>query len=268
MLAENRIIALIDLEETSSVLVSFVHKLSTELNAGVVFVHKLTGAKPSLAYQDVRYELERAEKADAWDSLNKFTRPFAFEDVQFKIGRFDFPSVLNQLKSEDFLDFVVVGIKESGLWKKLFLGTTILTVIDDTEFFALGVPLNQEEVISRRFSFICSSKNPFNTKHLELLVQSMKKLISTIKLIPLVFDKQHTDYLGELAGKLRDYAPKVGIDIVNEPLSGGCKLLNESQDTVIVIQQDVKALNDSVFQNTLIHEMVYDGCMPLIVVPK
>jgi len=27
-------------------------------------------------------------------------------------------------------------------------------------------------------------------------------------------------------------------------------------------------LKDSVFQNTLIHEMVYDGCMPLIVVPK
>ncbi|WP_291857175.1 hypothetical protein [Marinilabilia sp.] len=268
MPAENRIIALVDLEETTSVLVSFVYKLSLELNAGVVFIHQLTGAKPSMAYQDVRAELENAQKADAWNALNRFTSSFPFKNEQYRIGRFDFPSVLSQLRNDVFLDFVVVGIKESGLLKKLFLGTTILTIIDDTEFFALGVPLIREGGISRRFSFICSRKNPFNVKNLELLMQAMKRLVCIIELIPLVLDKEHSDYLEELARTLRGYAPKVEISILKEPLSGDCKLLNESPETVIVIQQELRRLKDSVFQKTLIHDVVYDGCMPLIVVPK
>jgi len=150
MTRKNRIITLIDFSDNSETLIKFSSEFSKIIDSTVVFVHKVPRLSPALADVEIKKQIIGLEKEEAEDQLKALTKKYFFRDGEFLVSEKAILTILEEVKNEHYFDWVFVGLQGKGFLNKIFIGSTALKVIEDSELLTVAVPIQKEISIPKK----------------------------------------------------------------------------------------------------------------------
>lgn len=265
----NRIILLIDFSEYSENLTDFAFKISEIIEAKVVFVHRISGMAPGMADQTSRDEIIKAESDEAYSNLRKLAGGRVYSDDTFQISQKPVLSILKELASDLYFDWVFAGLKGTGALKRLFIGSTTLSIVDESDLLTVALPMRKQLSIPKKLMVGVNPKYPLNKDQFSRVLSALKSQIIQLEFFTIL--KDHEDEI-----KAKDYLSGLQADYeVHEPTirlhkgDNAFDLLKErvelTENSFLVLQQGSRSLTDKLFRKFMINELVYSARTPLIV---
>jgi len=271
MKKENRILALIDLTEHSKNLMDFAYRFSECIDARIVFVHQVLGMVPGIADQESRDEIIRVEKEHARAKMRQLARESDGRKDIFYVSEKRIPTILQELKRNQYFDWVIAGLKSTGMLKRIFIGSTTLSIIDDTDFLTVAIPFSAPVPIPEKLMVGVTHKFPLNKPQFDGVLASLGKQIKEVTFFTILEDDKEEEKamanLTQLQEAYADYPTQV-ILAKGQDAFTTLKSQVAHQDTFLVVQQGSRTLTDQLLRKFMINELVYTGLTPLIVISK
>lgn len=268
----NRIILLLDFSEYSENLISFTFEFSEIINAKVIFMHQIRGMAPAMADRDVRKEVIKAEINEAHSRLRKLAKGRIYSEESFLVSDMPILSMIKEIKSEAYFDWVIAGLKGTGAMKRLFMGSTTLSIIDDSDLLAVAVPARKPIAMSNRLMVGVSPKYPLNKSQFTVMLSAMKEQITQLEFFTVLKEEDDEtkarDHLQKIQAEYKAFKPKVKLFKGEDALGLLHKRMQLIEGCFLVLQQGSRTLTDRLFRKFMINELVYRGQTPLIVLSK
>lgn len=272
MKKQNRIISLIDFSEYSNKVIQFTAEFSRLIGARVVFVHRVPGMVPALADEKSRKDIIDYEKEVALRKLKEQAGEYFSPAPQFLVSDKHLLTLFKELKDKDYFDWVVAGLKGTGMLKKVFMGSTTLMVIEETRLPTVAIPMAEHITLPKELVVVVSPKYPVNA---EMLKQVMKNLSGSVVKTTFISIVTETDDELETGKYLKELENKFKAFNTNSEMFKGAKPFQEIQgyfrnksDIFLVAQQSSRTLMDSLFRDYFINDLVYKGSIPLIIISQ
>lgn len=272
MTRKNRIITLIDFSDNSETLIKFSSEFSRIIDSTVVFVHKVAGLFPALADADIKKQIIDIEKEEALDQLKALTKKYFFRDGDFLVSEKAILTILEELKNEQFFDWVFVGLQGKGLLKQIFIGSTALKVIENAELLTVAVPIQKEIFIPQKLIVAVYHKFPINIAQFNILLANLSEQIKEIEFISVITEHDDEDasikYLLHLRLMYSEYHAVMNPFRGKDAFSEITDHMAIKTDAFLVVQQGSRAISDSLFRKFFINDLVYSNSIPLIILSK
>ena len=129
---KNRFIVLIDFSESSNGLLRFAHNWSKSAEADLVLVHHTSVLLPAMTPTESRRKLTMDANRDAVNKLRVLAEAVVPGGRSIKHIASEKPLValLGQLLQTHYNHLVFLGIKETGLLKRMLVGSEAVKIID------------------------------------------------------------------------------------------------------------------------------------------
>jgi hypothetical protein len=269
----NRLIVLIDFSEHSNRLVDFAYRFADQFNARMLFVHQVPGFVPSMADPKSKNEIISIEIADAQNQLRTLTKDRNISDDAFHISPKPILITLQELKTDYFHDWVLSGLKSSGVLKRIFIGSTTLSIVNESDALTLAIPLNNTVVTPQKLVVAVNEKYPLNALQFEHLLSVMLPYLSGLEFITVLSEDDNETaahkYLRGLQERYAAYPTEVFLSKGENKFEALKQHLQQNTvSTFLVLQQGSRSLQDQIFRKFMINELVYSGISPLIVLSK
>jgi len=269
MKKRNRIIVLVDLSDYSEKLIDFSFHLAEKINARVVFVHQIPRVAPALASKKVRDEIYRNETNEATQRLRELAKGRIHSNESFIVGPKPVLSMLTEIQSSYFTDWVVGGLKESNLVKRMILGSTLITIINDSDLLTVALPVSDSVSIPKKLTVAVTHKYSLNELQLSTILSSLYEQIKEIEFFTILQEGEDEEiarnYLLNLQSKYSSYNTSIlllkGVDKYDELK----KHVEQSEDTFLVLQEGSRSFSDELFRKYMTNELIHTGNIPLIV---
>lgn len=269
-----RLIVLIDFSEYSTTLLRYAYSWCSRINARLLLVHQTTVMAPGMAGKEDKAELAVAANEEAvkrMQILADYTLNTE-EGIEYYASEKDIETILHQVLSESFSQLVLLGLKGTGLLKKIFIGSVAVQVIESIENVAVAIPKNIGQFSPEKIYVAVSEKYPLNdTRFREFLgfVKSETKKVVFISLAGQ--DDDITEVRSYLQAMSSRYSDIVSVDYdvyQGENVYGNLKnLISNQSKELLVVQKGSQLYSNQLFKKFLINELVYEGDTPLVVLP-
>ena len=240
-------------------------------NAEIKVLHQLDFHLPTLANHDLRLKLlydHKRELLNQWFRLRE--EIFGSSDaVSFEILE---EPILEYLKKTDQDAMIFMGLKGGGILKQIFLGSMVSEVIERLNHITVAVPSTFKNQKFEKLVVTAHPKFGFNEKAFGKLMNLLPESVQAINWISIARegDDEGTlyDYLSLLSGKYSHHLEiKINVFCGGEVFSKVKTYFTESANQVLVIQKGGRTFQDKIFRKFLVNELVFDGSVPLIVLP-
>lgn len=269
---KNRIITLIDFSEYSETLIKFSSEFSKIIDSEVVFVHQVLTVTPIMADLESRKILIEIDKNNALDKLKALTKKYYFKNAELFVSDKIILGILDELKSDNYFDWAFVGLKGTGFLKKIFIGSTALKVIEDSELLTVAIPIQKEIFIPQKLIVSVYYKFPINIAQFNILLSNLSEQIKEIEFISVITENDDEDesikYLLHLTLMYSEYHAAMNPFKGKDAFSEIVDYMEDKKYSFLVVQQGSRSLTDSLFRKFLINELVYSSSIPLIVLSK
>lgn len=277
---ENRLIVLIDFSVYSRALAELAARWCKISQAKLLFVHQVPGFFPALTDDASKMKIIRHEKDQALEKLKKFVEDKNLDPTQvgYVITESHLLNTIDDLLKEGFDDIILVGIRGAGVLKKLLIGNTATTIIDNVKRTVVAVPdkLCAEpnvfcNLVPKRLVVSLSYQFPLNEDAFDNFVNRYSKAITQLEFISAVSDDKEEDaicYLETLTTKYSAIGKSSFRIFKGDNHFEQIRNFVESEpDTILVVQKGSRNLTDLLFRKFMINEIVHDGSLPLVVLP-
>lgn len=269
-----RFIVLVDFSEYSSNLIKYACDWSQEANAKILLLHQTHPFLPAFAEKEARDFIVREENDKALEKLKSLANeliPSAIE-VAYYVSEIDFQKTLPDLLTEPFENLVFIGLKGTGILKKLFLGSVALRIIGNTENTVVAMPKGIDSFSHEKIFVAVGEKMPLNIEQFDNFLNFMDQKNTSITFFHLAKPNEDTNLIKEQLQRLSEtYSPRFITDFAvyeaNNRLDGIKGVINNKIDEILIVQKGSRFLTDQLFSRFLINELVYEGQTPLIVLP-
>ncbi|PKN70746.1 MAG: universal stress protein [Deltaproteobacteria bacterium HGW-Deltaproteobacteria-12] len=271
---KNRFIILIDFSPYSEHLIEFAYTWSKSINAEMLLVHNTIVLLLALTPYESKIELTRIANAEALEKLKKYAESVLPKEASFKflVSERHLVYQLRALLRGPYNNLVFLGLKGTGLLKKIFIGSEAVKVIDRIDNLIVAVPY-KPDCCSHETVYVAVHKNyPLNIIEFNKFLNFGKNQISKIvffsgltpdddlyyaekylrDLVDLYSDKYHVSY--------EKYEAESGFQDLKRVIAG-------KKNEFIVVQKGSKMFLDQMFRKLLINELVYEGNIPLVILP-
>jgi len=271
---KNRFIVLIDFSPYSEPLLRFAYDWGKRIDAEIVLVHNTIVLSPVMSPRESKIELINIANSNALQRLKECAEAVLPKGTPFEriVSEIELVIQLRQLLQEPFNNLVFLGIKGTGLLKKIFIGSQAVNVIDSIDNLIVAVPKNAGCCPHESIHVAVQKNYPLNIIDFNKFLNFTGDEINRIAFFSVVTpddDLVSTEnYLKELAGLYSDkrdisYRIYEG-NSAFEDLKG---IILKKKDEYIVVQRGSRTFLDQMFRKFLINELVYEGDTPLIILP-
>jgi len=265
----NRIILLIDFSEYSENLTEFAFKMSEIIQANVVFVHRISAVVPAMADHAAREAVVKAESEEALSNLRKLAKGRVYNHDAFHVSQKPVLTILKEMASDHYFDWVFAGLKGTRALKRLFIGSTTVSIVDESDLLTVAVPARDQVTAPKKLMVGVNPKYPLNKEQFGTVLSSLNPQIRQIEFFTVVKDdedeSQAEEYLSGLRAEYAAHQPVVGL----YKGANAFDLLKDrvivSEDSFLVLQQGSRSISDKLFRKFMINELVYGAHTPLIV---
>ena len=269
----NRIIVLIDFSTYSKSVVKLAEQLAQQLNAETVFLHELSSLASSFtADADTRSKLVREEEKEALQQLKLLVKPYSFVKTEFKVGQQPILEMLNQLRTGGYNNWLLLGLKGTGLLKQLFIGSTALDIINQTDFLTIAVPVKEDIHLPQRLVVGVHPSYPLNEKQLYQLLENYNSTPTELEFLSIVLPEDNKTAfqtsLATYADKFKAYQPTIKLAEGKQAMDDLKTYMANQTDAFLVVQQGTRALKDTLFRKYMINDLVYGATVPLIILSQ
>lgn len=270
---QNRIIALIDFSTYSKSVVKLAEQLAVQLNAEVVFLHELSSVAPSFTPDaETRSKLAKSEEREAVQQLKLLTKPYAFDKIEFKVDNRPILQMLAELKSGGYNNWLLLGLKGTGVLKQLFIGSTALDIINNTNFLTVAVPVKEDIQLPQKIVVGVHPSYPLNEEQLHQLLDNYNSAQPSLEFVSIVLpddDKaKFSSSMESYAAKFKAHYPSTKVIEGAHAMNDLKAYMNDKTDAFLVVQQGTRAFTDTLFRKFMINELVYSGSIPLLVLSR
>lgn len=268
----NRILVLIDFSENTDNLIDFAFSLAETINAKVVLVHKIPGLVPSMTDEMSRREILKAEINEASSKLRELARDRVYSDDSFQISEKPILTLLRDLKSPQYFDWVFTGLKEGGVLRRLFIGSTTLSVIEESDMLTVTVPTETKMNLPEKLLVGVHPNYPLNPEHFHRVLKGLENNVKNIEFFTILKEdeaEQTTrEHLLKLQTEYKSFEPDIQVYRSDDAASTLSDKMKLSHNSILVLQQGSRSLTDKLFRKFTINELVYRAQTPLIVLSK
>jgi nucleotide-binding universal stress UspA family protein len=271
---KKRFIVLVDFSEYSSNLVKYACDWSKMANAELLLVHQTIVLAPALTDKDSRQQIAQHTNDEALQKLKEHAKnliPLTVK-VSFSVSEIHLKFILTKLLAEQFDNLIFLGLKGTGLLKKIFIGSVALHVIDNTKNIIVAMPKEIATFSHEKIFVAVTEKHPLNILALNNFLNFIDKENTSITFFyvakPYEKTKGIEKQLRDLSALFADrFNTKFVIYESNNPFEDIKKVINNKIDEMLIVQKGSRFLTDQLFRKFLINELVYEGQTPLIVLP-
>ncbi|WP_143962511.1 universal stress protein [Litoribacter populi] len=271
---KKRLILLIDFSKFSEPLVKLAGLLAEQLDAKITLVHQIPSLVPSLSDLESREVLISHEKETATSKLLDLMKVAGLpeEDVSILVTEKHLPQIINERSVMGHDDIVMLGLKGSGFLKKLLIGSTATKIIDETNKPIMAIPSTLTSFEPSKFVVAVSYRFPINEESLLHLLETFRNF--KVKLEFLTVITQHDDkdssyaYLLILENKFSEWGATYKIYQGTDAFSEIKTHIQTLPNSYLVAQKGSRTLNDQLFRKFMLNDLIHDGSMPLLILPK
>jgi nucleotide-binding universal stress UspA family protein len=268
-------IALIDFSPYSATLLKVARQWAERVGVPLTLAHHVEAHVPAVAPAEVRRQM----LSDAIQETKTRLRTLASETLGEDAYPINYQAfgeylilALRQLLGENQQHLIFAGLKGAGLLKKIFLGSTIIEVINKLDQIVVAIPKDMSAGLPEVLCVGVSPKYPFNKDAFSTLLRYLAPQIKSVQFLSILekgIDAVAADnYLQALCEEFGDRA------LVTAEIYQGDSALEElkrymgrQNRAALVVQRGSRTFVDELFRKFLINELVYDGNIPLIVLP-
>ena len=269
-----RFILLIDFSDYSSNLIKYAYDWSKEANAELLLLHQTTVLSPALADSEIKKEIANLANTEALQKLKALTEtliPYSL-NVSYSVSEIPLQFILRELLAEAFENLVFVGVKGTGMLKKLFLGSVALEVVRNTKNIVVAMPKEIDRFSHEKIFVDINKKKPLNIEELKNFLKFIDHSNTHITFFYLAKPNEKTkDIQKELQALSEQFSDKFSTEVAiyegQNRLEDIKKVINNQIDELLIVQRGSQFLTDQIFRKFLINELVYEGQTPLIILP-
>jgi len=269
----HRIIALIDFSENSEMIIKSALSFSTLTGAQVYLLHQVPSLVPVLSDSENKKSIIDAEKQKAMQQMEQIAQEYLLKNkIKFLVTEKEITIYLHEIQSEDYYDWVLLGLKPTGNLKRIFLGSTATRIVDETDLLTIALPVQSEFSLPATLAVGINYNYPINKSALSDLLRNLGNTIQNIEFFTVVTENDSEvfalQYLKELKNGFGEYNCEDQLFKGTHPLKEIKKYMQKNKNTYLVIQQGSRNIMDLLFRQFMVNELVYHAAIPLIILPK
>ncbi|MBW8331403.1 MAG: universal stress protein [Prolixibacteraceae bacterium] len=271
---KKRFIILIDFSEYSGNLIRYACDWGKQANAELLLVHQTIVLVPALTDNDSRQQIAQHTNDEALHELKNLAKELipSTVKVSFSVSESLLQITLPELLEEPFDNLIFVGIKGTGLLKKIFLGSVALEVIDSTKNIIVAMPKEIATYSHKNIFVAVTEKHPLNLLELNKFLNFIDSENTSITFFYLAKPNEKTKniekYLTDLTVFFADrFNANFAVYEGSNTFTDIKEIINNKIDEILIVQKGSRLLTDQLFRKFLINELVYEGQTPLIVLP-
>lgn len=271
---KTKLIVLVDFSPYSESLVNCASVWADLLKAELVFVHQVSAFAPAMAEAAVRWHILEIAKKEAFSKLKSLVEKNVSNQVtrKYVITEKSLILCLPKLINQGGINLIMLGLKGMGLLKNIFIGSTVTKVIEELNHITVAFP-QVSRPVPESFNIALNYKYPLNETALDNLLQLFKSSLKHVEFISVITSKdceaEIISYLSKMNGRYNNsisssYKIFKGKNSFDEVKS----YLAEKNSSILIVQKGSRSLTDRLSRKFFINEVVYDGSIPLIVLPS
>jgi hypothetical protein len=272
---KKRFIVLIDFSPYSAHLLQFAREWSKKADAELLLVHRTFPATPALVEVEIKKEIVSIANREALVKLKNFSSAVLNEQENIKhyVSEENLRTVLPRLLNEPFNNLLFLGLKGTGILKKLFVGSVAVDVIDNIHHLTVLLPKKPEHYACESILVAVQKDYPLNTVEFDRLLELANHDIQHINFFSITDEsskefEESEKYLKELK---QLYSNRASVsydlykgDVIIPTLK---EIIAQKKNQFLVVQKGSRMFLDQVFRTFVINQLAYEGETPLIVVP-
>jgi len=269
-----RLILLIDFSESSVNLVKYAADWAQRTDVEILLVHRTTVMAPALTDIESRRHLVQQTNAKARSELMSLSHEVLPADVKvsFSVSELPLRRTLARLLAQSFQDLVLVGMKGTGPVKQLVVGSVALDVINNTGNCIVAIPRDVRSFSQSTLHVSVTEKYPLNILEFNNYLKFLDPGGVRITFFYLAAANEGTEGIEKQLRELSElFAHRFESDFAifegSDPFTDIKKVVTNRADEVLVVQRGSRLLTDQLFRKFLIDELVYEGHIPLVVLP-
>lgn len=271
-----RCIVLIDFSEHSENLLKYAYGISSQIGAELTLLHKTDVVISGRLADSKRDELEQRTISETEEKLRDFTiaalgeipANFAFKVVYDN----DLSSTLSDMQDGSFNNLVFIGLKGTGLLKKIFIGSVAVDVIENTDCTVVAIPMSSVQAYPTKLLVGVDNEYPLNINALKRLLEFRETKTPDIQFFTFVSGSENAssteEHLRELSAEFSQITPTNYLIYRSEnTLPEIQKIMNSVPDSILVLQKGMRISKDQVQKQAFINDLIFEGKTPLIILP-
>lgn len=270
-----RILVLVDFSLYTRNLIKVASNWADLFNAELVLVHEVPGLVPALADYHTRYKIIDYEMEEAFSQLKTLAESKIPEHISTKYEVTDrrLENFLPQLIPDDKETLIMLGLKGTGLLKKVFIGSVATQIINELDKITVGVPLKATQAAPENLIIPVYPKHALNEVKLDQLVALLAPFVKNIDFVSIT-ESNNKDHLLTTYQKGLESRYDGNITSSHKIFRGNkifeeFKLYTSQQaNSFLVLQKGGRSLKDLVLKRFFINKVVHEGSIPLIVLPE
>lgn len=271
---KTRFIVLVDFSAYANNLLAYAYAWSQIAEAELLVVHQITSTAPALASHQQKRSIIQHEIGEAKHKLHQLCADVLPPEapVQFLVSEIPLEVEVPILLQAPFQHVVFVGIKGTGLLKKIFIGSVAIQVIDVANAPVLALPNHVSQFSANKLFVAVSDKFPLNQRAFADLVSTMGRQIEEITFFYVAKKEEIIDEISrEINNMVAAFAhvcnTKGKVYQEGSAISELSEIIKNHNHELLIIQKGSRMLSDQLFRKFTINELVYEGQIPMIVLP-
>lgn len=264
---------LVDFSEYTPVLLKAASNWADANGAHVFLVHRVEVALPALADLQSRESVLTEAQKHAERKMRELAAEYISKSVvvNYLTTQLPLTDFFNSMPINPQIDMVLAGLKGAGILKQIFLGTTTARLIEEVNAPLIALPRDANLASHDKLFVGAHYASPINQESFSRVLSffpKVKKLDFITVFTPADDPDKAHDYLENLAEAYKqDYETALcefeGRDAFKELKT---KLAGVDYG-FLVIQKGSRTLTDRLFRRFMVNDLVFDGSIPLIVLP-
>ncbi|MFD2200722.1 universal stress protein [Shivajiella indica] len=267
------IYVLLDFSEYSKTELLFAKSWIENREFEIRALHQFDFIYPTLLNNDLRLKIAYDQKRVIWNKWFQLKNEIFPEEikVQFEILDYSLVEYLSSAAQNETF-YLIMGLKGGGKMKQIFIGSMVNEVIKKLNLVTFALPKKLENFNPRKITITVHPEFSFNLKALEEVLVNAPKSVDSIKWVSIAREEDNpedlSDYLDYLIKKVDTSLHQEFFVFSGEDTFVQVKAFFHSHnDNILLVQKGGRTFKDKLFRKFLINELVYDGSIPLIILP-
>ncbi len=267
-----RLLVLIDFSDYSDTLIDLAFQFAKQWHCKVIFVHQVPGLVPLMTESHTKKAILYAEIDEARQKLKTLVQSrYSFADAEYLVTEYDLLHTIKKQDQTEYDHWVMTGLKGTGTFKQLFIGSTTTRLVDESNLPIITLPLSREIVMPKNLICAISYKHPVNMNALQQMLHKLQPWVESVQLVTIIDNDDKEDeasqYLKAMEQIFANFKPHTHVLKGAEPLQLLKDMVEEKSSTYLMIQQGSRNLSDVFFRKFMVNELVYHGSIPLLIIP-
>lgn len=271
---KNRAIVLVALSPYSENLLRFAYEWSRRSGAEMLLVHSSSVLLPLMTPREARNTLIKYANEDALKKLKIISKEILppGTSVKYIVSERNLLTILPKLLDQPFNNLLFLGVKKTGMLKKIFVETQAVNVVNTLDSIFMVVPADAPCCAPEMIHVAVHPKYPLNNDMFNKFLRFNPGELRRIVFFSVVTSNDDPDtteqYLKELTELYDDdrdvsYELCIGDNAMNDLKN----VIQKKKSEFIVVQRGSRRFLGQIFRKYMINELVYEGNTPLIIIP-